>query len=548
MHIFEVSKPQAFLATAIISLMATIALVLNFDGTWMHPDTAQALSVARNLQAGNGFATGIIYYEEHYCLNSWPAPQTVFPIGYPALLAALGWTGMSLRSATAVIGVTGFFLVPFAIFTATVRMGRRPLTAVILAAQWLCFPMLWHNVWERQTEMMFISLTLSSLILLQGKSTGYRELLLAGFLAAIAMTLRYAGIFWILAAGLAFLTQIPQYRFAAIRRGCAFLLIPVTVAVTLFTRNLILIGDLKGGSTKDVNRTLSLAAENAYYAASRLTGLDKTNLVSGQVVEVAVASGIALIMIAAVIGLLRQLIWNKGKLLITPQPGNSVVYFYIFVSLAALISLEKTTSINLSPRMLFPLIPFVLMAVADIISRSRSAFSERTWQSRLIRSTVFAGAVFLTLGTLSGQFRAADEVRGYVHRFGMVSDIISQPLDTTRNQTTAMELIQRKRILSDEPEMLGEAMQQGVVGLTSTNYSNRIWTDDEVKSLIRKYHINCVVVFPAIQPKDENPFFESLMRQQNVDGHSRAWLDPVVVSPHIHIYTVRDSLLLTQHN
>ncbi|MCA9008432.1 MAG: hypothetical protein KDB01_01740, partial [Planctomycetaceae bacterium] len=120
------SETGALAVTAIMSLAATVLLVLNFDGTWMHPDTAQALSVARNVQQGHGFRTSIIYYEEHYLLNTWPAPQTVFPIGYPSMIALLGWAGVPLRSAPFAIGVTGFLLVPLLIHMAAMRMGRKP--------------------------------------------------------------------------------------------------------------------------------------------------------------------------------------------------------------------------------------------------------------------------------------------------------------------------------------------------------------------------------------------------------------------------------------
>ncbi|MCA9010150.1 MAG: hypothetical protein KDB01_10415, partial [Planctomycetaceae bacterium] len=102
------------------------------------------------------------------------------------------------------------------------------------------------------------------------------------------------------------------------------------------------------------------------------------------------------------------------------------------------------------------------------------------------------------------------------------------------------------RILSDEPDMLGEAIQQGIVGLVSTTYSKRVWTDDEVITLIRRYRINRIVVFPGVQPKEENPFFESITTDTVPDRLSRPWLQPIVISPRIRIYAVRESLLLTQ--
>ena len=546
MKVSNVTGGHAFAAAAMMSLAATVLLVLNYDGTWLHPDTAQALSVARNVRDGNGFSTGIIYYEEHYQLNTWPAPQTVFPIGFPAMIAVLGSTGLSLRLASLWIGVAGFLLAPLLICVAAQRMGRRPATGLLLAAVWLCFPMLWHNVWECQTEMMFITLTLGSLILLQSPWLGTRRLLLAGIFAAIAFSLRYAGIFWLMAVGGVFLMQFVRQRWSAVQQAATFFAIPCMLAITLFARNAVLVGDIKGGNNKTVRRTLTEAGESAYYAVSRLTGLDKTNLFAGEMAEIATVMGLGLLVVAGIMCGIRLHRTESRRHFTIGTVGDSAAFLYLGVSLAALIGLEKTTSINLSPRMFFPLIPFTLLALADLVSRMRVTLPERsgraTWQHRQI----VAASALLIAGVLTGQFRAAAEVRGHVQRFGMVDDVVNQIIDHHSGSIVPSQLLIGKRILSDESHMLAEVLQQDTVGLTSTTYTARIWTDEEVIALIRRYQINHIVIFPDVRPKDENPFFESLMQEGARHESSRLWLEPVLISPRIQIYAVRDSLLLTQ--
>ncbi len=546
MKVCNITQGQAFVAVATLSLTATLLLVTGFDGTWLHPDTAQALSVARNAQAGNGFSTSVIYYEEHYQLNTWPASQTVFPIGFPAMIAALGWAGIPLQLASLLIGVAGFLLVPPLICVAAQRMGRRPATGLMLATVWLCFPMIWHNVWERQTEMMFIALTLSSLIQLQSPALGTRRLLLAGLFAAGAFSLRYAGIFWLMAVGGVFLIQIARQRWITVKQVVTFVAIPAMLAISLFTRNSMLVGDIKGGNNKAVNRTLKEAGASAYYAVSRLTGLDKTNLCAGKMAEAAAVAGLVLLVVAASMCFVKMRRPESRSCLTIGTTGDSAVFLYIGVSLAALIGLEKTTSINLSPRMFFPLIPVALLAVADLISRMLVTLPEisgrATWQRRQI---VVASSLLIS-GLLCGQFRAAAEVRGHVHRFGMVDDVVHQFVDSHSGPIMTSRLLVGTRILSDESHMLAEVLQQGTVGLTSTTYTVRIWTDEEVIALIRKYRINRIVVFPHVLPKDGNPFFESLTREGERHESSRLWLEPVLISPRIQIYAVRDSLLLTQ--
>ncbi|HQX54007.1 MAG TPA: hypothetical protein PLR25_29100 [Planctomycetaceae bacterium] len=543
------TRIQTVGAAAILSLVAAFVLIMVDDGTWLHPDTAQALSVARNLQQGNGFSTSVVYYEEHYQFDTAPAPQTVFPIGYPAMIAAIGAFGVPLRTAAYSIGVIGFVLVPPLICLAALRMGRKPITSFMVAAFWLCSPMLWHNVWERQTEMMFITLTLSSLILLQNSMLTTRRLLLSGLLAAIAFSLRYAGVFWLTSIGGVLLIQLVANGRLAVgpvfRQAVSFFTIPIVVAISLFARNAALVGDFKGGNNKEVHRTLLEASMNAWYGISRILGLDKSGLVAGNTVERVAVAGLAILVIAGLLCLLRIRKSEVRTTLLPTSFANTAMYLYIGVSVAALIGLEMRTSINLSPRMFFPVIPFALLAMSDVLSRMQLVLSTASaWPRR----TLIAGVILLTIGVLSGQFRVAAEVQSYVHRFGMVNDILDQKVEPSADSKTARELLLGSTILSDESHMLAEALQQGTFGLTSTTYTSRIWTDDEVVRLIRKYHINRVVVFPDVQPKDANPFFESLTPLGHHAATSHLWLEPLVILPRIQIYAVPDSVLLTRQN
>ena len=327
-----------------------------------------------------------------------------------------------------------------------------------------------------------------------------------------------------------------------------FFAIPSMLAIALFARNSMLVSDIKGGNNKAVNRTLKEAAESAYYAVSRLTGLDKTNVFAGEMAEAATVVGLGLLVVAEVMCCIRMYRPETRRCLSTRTAGDSSVMLYLAVSLAALIGLEMTTSINVSPRMFFPLIPFTLLALADVVSRMLVTLPQRSNQSTWQRRQIVVASMLLVSGVLSGQLRATAEVRRQVHRFGMVDSIVNQIVDTHSGSVVPSELLLGKRILSDESHMLAEVLQQGTVGLTSATYTVRIWTDDEVIALIRKYGINHIVLFPDVQPKDANPFFESLMKEGERHDSSRHWLEPVLISPRIQIYAVRDSLLLTKQD
>src|SRR5262245_42527564 len=74
---------------AILWFTAAAVLLALHDETFVTTDTAQYMGVARNIVDGKGITTSIIYYEEQYRQARIPAQQTVWPPGYPALIASL---------------------------------------------------------------------------------------------------------------------------------------------------------------------------------------------------------------------------------------------------------------------------------------------------------------------------------------------------------------------------------------------------------------------------------------------------------------------------
>ncbi|MBC7967177.1 MAG: hypothetical protein H7Z17_14785 [Fuerstia sp.] len=528
----------ATIASAILALVATVCLVINHDGSHLNPDTAQALSVARNLQQGNGFSTSIIYYEEHYRLGTWPAPQTVFPIGFPTMITGLATLGVPFRVAAFLISAAGFLFVPPLIATAAMRMGRKPATALLLAAIWLCFSMNWGNIQESQTDIAFTAMTLGSLLLLQHQTLKTRNLLLAGLLAAIACSLRYAGVFWLLTVGLVFAMQFVQRQKGSARKCVVFLVIPAITMLAMFARNALLVGDIKGGNNNHFEKPFVEAAMEAYYCVSRITGLDQDRLLSGYVAELFFAVGVAILMCCAASCWRHYRVRNLLGIKTYRITANSTVMLYIAVSTAVLILLDATTSINMSPRMYFPLIPFALLSVADAVGRLRMACGETVG---LGRSMIVLASGLIIAGLLGGQVRSAADVASQTHRFGPIASIVGQPVESLGHVAVPRELMTDARILTNEPHMLAEVLERGVIGLTSGKYTSRVWSDEEVLALIRKYGVNQVVYFPDLPTEEENPFFMSLKRLDDSREIDRAWLKPVLISEHIQIYEVQSA-------
>ena len=563
-RLLQISAGRALASVLVVAAIAAAVLCQQFDGQRITNDASQAASVTSHLLAGDGLSTGILFYDEHFLLRRWPAPQTVFPPGFPALTAGLSMAGMSLENAAFTINAAGFLLIPVLICAAGLRIGLNGAVSVALAVLWLCFPTNWRNAEECQTEMMFILFTLGSLLLLVDRSTasrdvpkgavthqhpvhlGLQQLVLSGLCAGIACTMRYAGVFWLVTAGVVLGIPILLRRVGSLQRACAFFAAPVLIVGLMFLRNQQLVGDLKGGNNYQVNKPLATAALNAYYALSRLTGLDQDGIQNFRVPEMLIGTGLLLLLMVAV---MRTRWWRQlpGVSAVSvacwPEyPDRSsdsgitrtqMIWLYLPCTACALLWLEKTTSITLSARMFLPLIPFALLATGDALRRS--------WPALQHQSTFVLPALAMLLAGLGlAQRQVGAELRERPSTLSFVRRMLDEPLQQLPTDAvegtlngeasadgslkTVRDLLKTTRILTSEAHMLGYALNQDVVGLTPPVYSSTVWTPEKAAELVHRYRLTHVVIFPEQQNTQGYPLYDQLKS----DPVSVPWLTPVV--------------------
>ena len=169
-------------ALAIIGLTALCTgwLWSSMNTAAVTSDVSQAISVARNLAAGDGITTDIIYYEEHHRIGRVPAAQTVFPPGLPLCLALLQPFVTDPLSGAMIVAATGFFLVPIATFLLGRRLGLSAQASCLVAALWLTVGTAWTNALHLATDVPFLALTLLSANSLADPRASRRRLLLSG--------------------------------------------------------------------------------------------------------------------------------------------------------------------------------------------------------------------------------------------------------------------------------------------------------------------------------------------------------------------------------
>lgn len=174
-------------------LVITITLV-SLGLVWMSQsidtsidgDSGVYLAVAQSVLDGQGFSlpTG--------------EPLTIFPIGYPALIAGLGMAGVQGITAASFINVGSFSLLIVGMFiysSQTLRGRIYPLLATLILATSVASFRVYSQAWS---ESVFVVIVLAVLIILthivKTRSVTWPILIALGLLASGASLLRYMGI------------------------------------------------------------------------------------------------------------------------------------------------------------------------------------------------------------------------------------------------------------------------------------------------------------------------------------------------------------------
>ena len=157
--------------------------------TSLDSDAGNYLFVAQSILGGTGITT-----PEGVAL-------TIFPPGYPLLLALIGSTGLTVTTAATLINLTALaVMIPGTYLLARMTLGGAliPLIAATIFATNAATVRVFSNAW---TEPLFMVLMLIALMLLvrttKLKSLNWATAIGIGVLISLATTLRFVGLFMI---------------------------------------------------------------------------------------------------------------------------------------------------------------------------------------------------------------------------------------------------------------------------------------------------------------------------------------------------------------
>ena len=243
--------------------LATACWMLALHPTNLSNDSYQYLSVAENISSGSGAATDLVYFDTERSHGRLPAPVTTFPPGYPAAIGLLSGLGGSYERTALVLSALCFAgtaaLLAFALIELRV-------TAFVRAIMLLLFITNIVSVEfsaAAMSESMFVFVFTAAIVALivgwgDFQNTRFRMpwAIVGLTLAGLSYWIRYAGLFLIIALVLHVGLRFFRLRHRIGASGLYAALIPIGLAGALMARNVLLVGNWKGGNELQVSNPL----------------------------------------------------------------------------------------------------------------------------------------------------------------------------------------------------------------------------------------------------------------------------------------------------
>lgn len=284
--------------------------------------------------------------------------------GYPRAISWLMLAGLSPQVAALWLAALSYAAIPAAVFLLVRRlMGEGHRTASISAAVvWLITMAAVSTSVKGQLDTPFIALTLWSGVFLLRRKSAYRFTFLAGGLAAVALSVQHAGIFWILACFATLAWDYLLHR-CHIARLLSFSVPSFgAVGVLLLTDK-----QLTDAITRDgVQSSVTLYAKQLVRAAEQLLGIDHARLTSYGYVECGI------VVVAALAVILSLISWRNFRRSAIPRVINwmhdteppRLLLLYPLIAIIGQVVLPAMAFVDGVSGMLLAVFPLVLILVA----------------------------------------------------------------------------------------------------------------------------------------------------------------------------------------
>ena len=513
------------IAIAMIGLRLSIV-----GGPDLGNDSYQYLSVANNFSKGKPGYTSIIHFDTERSHGKVPAPLTTFPLGYPAAIATLSYTGVSRENSGMFISAAALLSLLFLYHNAGISLDLGGLGTRFLFIWTISNSEMLTFSSSVATEALFTAITTGAVLLfVSGVSSQFqrsRRLLMlvsANLLIGLAYWVRYAGLFLYISAivYILFLAFRKQFQ-TAFLAGLGMILSTGIIALS-FIRNLLLVHDWRGGNDKFLLHPIPQVLEGFASSIHRLLSGNSFS------VHLAALDAVLFLSMAIIIAMSVRFYATRDQ----PISSNraSLLGFglcFITIYCSAIIYLGITSVISFDVRMFVPLVPIILIIFAINISYLKEHLEVS--RHRLFMGLIAAmSCAYITLNVGSVIDSLPETAQHQIVRSNLAREISP---GRTINSWIAENIRPTDVIVATRGQATGYVLKRPTISLVSLEYSNHHWEEDSVKSIMRNYQAKFLILYTGVKPE----LYHSTFLSGLLAGSTPSWLIPEVMDSEIKIY------------
>lgn len=518
----------------LLALLVAILPLTTQRRPHLFPDSFQYLSAANSLHSTGRMATSLVHFDTERSHGTIPAPLTWFPPGYPTAIAGVSLIGCSYETAALLISVASFVFVTWALWRLMRIIDPSPWAARIAVLCWLISSQAAFYSVSALSEAMFTMLGLASLLFListdemSDSAHVWICWMGAALTAGLSYWARYAGILWVLACLAFFTAQIvyanktKRSRSPAIAAGALLFL----VVMPVFIRNVMLVGDWRGGNNTPAAMPVGKLAVNSARLMFHLVLGDAR---MGQLALPAIVISIGVVGVCIVARRSFPASFS-GRLLLAKQ-GIVLAAFLLYSGGIAAIALRSV--IEYGPRMFVPVLPHLIalaVCFAAFVLRLPSARNYPRW----VHLTI---VLCLLLGYTVGNFisRASPQL----DTFEKTEEALLQPDETGHSikERLAHELEPNEVIAATNGQAAGYVLAHPALSLVGRPYDLVPWSEPVLHKQIDRFGVRHLLVFrdatfdPVVE---ESQFLGALAA-----GQAPPWLRLVNENQSVCVYQVQ---------
>lgn len=457
-------------------------------------DSCQYLNVAQNIRNGNGIVTDLVYFDTERSHGRIPAPLTTFPPGYPAAAGMFADMAGGVEPAARALSVICFAgtasLLAFVLMTARINAAVRAFVLLLYAANAVSLSYSTAVL----TESMFVFIVTAAIAaLLWGMLDDqhprfHLPLTIAGLtLAGLSCWVRYAGLFIILAMVLYFGLRCLRHRGRiGVIEFCATL-IPIGLAGALITRNVLLVGNWRGGNELQVFHPLLGVLANYMRAQFHL-------LLGEHIARLGLWEGFLLVNAIGLSALLARILLLPGASSARVSRLRRVwmLPFTCFaIYSAGLCYTGLCTTISFWTRMFLPVLPLYLLFFGMVLQWlfSRARFSGGQIWFRVSLCALVIGYIGVNARDLKDPQPKS--------RQDYLSGLYAGPnADGQRlSDWVRTHISQAAVIAAQDGQATGYLFHRRTLGLVESEYSAERWECPEIRNQMNRFGARYLILY-----------------------------------------------------